>query len=78
MQLKGFVKCFVVGNGITNARGDDNFRWVEDGWPVVWKQNGQTGTNKNKTQNINSNIQDQDDTDSSYLLTKMQTSTTSH
>jgi hypothetical protein len=45
---------------------------------VVWKQNGQTGTNNNKKQNINSNIQDQDDTDSSYLLTKMQTSTTSH
>jgi hypothetical protein len=34
MQLKGFVKCFVVGNGVANAGGDDNFRWVEDGWPV--------------------------------------------
>ena len=77
MQLKGFVKCFVVGNGITNARGDDNFRWVEDGWPVVLQQNWKREKYKKK-QNINSNVQDQDDTYSSYLLTKMQTSTTSH
>lgn len=77
MQLKGFVKCFVVGNGITNARGNNNFRWVEDGWPVVLQQNWKREKYKKK-QNINSNVQDQDDTYSSYLLTKMQTSTTSH
>ncbi len=48
MQLKGFVKCFVVGNGITNARGDDNFRWVEDGWPVVLEAEWENGNKNNK------------------------------